>query len=165
MQQIKDVGFSTQEIEKIVRIKDMFETDSMVEEDQFLNDRKDFLNFIKEYEKRRGYKCEEYFPELIYHSWKNFLSYLYLLFFTSLIPIYFLLHYLTLHHQITQYRTVCHYILSFRVLNNHTKLRRAATIQDLTVPYDIKKSHNSKFYFQKMTKYSKEFHLWFFLLF
>jgi hypothetical protein len=24
----------------------------------------DFLNFIKEYEKRRGMKCEEYFPEL-----------------------------------------------------------------------------------------------------
>ena len=63
-QDINDVGFSTKEIEKITRIKEMFVTDAGSPERTFERCKLDFLNFIKEYEKRRGMKCEEYFPEL-----------------------------------------------------------------------------------------------------
>jgi hypothetical protein len=63
-QDINDVGFSTKEIEKITRIKEMFVTDATSPERTFERCKLDFLNFIKEYEKRRGMKCEEYFPEL-----------------------------------------------------------------------------------------------------
>lgn len=62
---IKDVGFSTKEIEKITRIKDMFVSDANSEEISFERLQKDFIDFIKEYERRRGMKCEEYYPELI----------------------------------------------------------------------------------------------------
>jgi hypothetical protein len=64
-QVIEDVGFSTKEIEKITRIKEMFLTDAEINEDLFYKQKKDFLKFIKEYEVRRGLKCEEYYPELI----------------------------------------------------------------------------------------------------
>jgi hypothetical protein len=63
-QDINDVGFSTKEIEKITRIKEMFVTDAESPERTFERCKLDFLNFIREYEKRRGMKCEEYFPEL-----------------------------------------------------------------------------------------------------
>jgi hypothetical protein len=63
-QTIDDVGFSTKEIEKITRIKDMFIADSEVKTDMFPREKKDFLNFIREYERRRRYNCEEFFPEL-----------------------------------------------------------------------------------------------------
>lgn len=63
-QRKEDVGFSTQEIEKITRIKDIFISDSLIEEDPFRKDKKDFLNFINEYEIRRGYNCLEFYPEL-----------------------------------------------------------------------------------------------------
>ena len=63
-QTIDDVGFSTKEIEKITRIKDMFISDEGIDDDQFRVSRLDFVNFIAEYEKRRGLKCEKYFPEL-----------------------------------------------------------------------------------------------------
>ena len=64
-QKIEDVGFSTQEIEKSSRIKDIFISDYDIDIKSFDKDKKDFLNFIKEYEKRRGYKVEEFYPELI----------------------------------------------------------------------------------------------------
>jgi hypothetical protein len=32
---------------------------------EFAQHKKDFYNFINEYEKRRKYKCTEYYPELI----------------------------------------------------------------------------------------------------
>jgi hypothetical protein len=63
-QEIGDVGFSTKEIEKIIRIKDIFVSDYELESNAFDSDKKDLLNFVKEYEVRRGYKVEEYFPEL-----------------------------------------------------------------------------------------------------
>jgi MoaA/NifB/PqqE/SkfB family radical SAM enzyme len=63
-QDINDVGFSIKEIEKITRIKEMFVTDAESPIRTFERCKLDFLNFIKEYEKRRGMKCEEYFPEL-----------------------------------------------------------------------------------------------------
>jgi hypothetical protein len=65
MQQISDVGFSLQEIEKIIRLKEIFTHDHNLEDNSFDKDKKDFYNFIIEYDKRRNYKCEEYFPELI----------------------------------------------------------------------------------------------------
>ena len=59
-----DIGFSVQEIEKISRIRDIFITDYETDIRLFDKDKKDFAEFIKEYEKRRGMKCEEYYPEL-----------------------------------------------------------------------------------------------------
>jgi hypothetical protein len=59
-----DVGFSTKEIEKITRIKDMFVSDANSEERTFNREKKDLLKFIREYDRRRGMVCEEYFPEL-----------------------------------------------------------------------------------------------------
>ena len=63
-QTIEDVGFSTQEIEKIVRLRDIFVTDYETEMSLFDDNKKDFLKFIKEYEVRRGMNCQEYYPEL-----------------------------------------------------------------------------------------------------
>jgi hypothetical protein len=63
-QTIDDVGFSTKEIEKVKRIKDIFVSDYLVDESTFDQDKKDLLKFIKEYEIRRGMNCEEYYPEL-----------------------------------------------------------------------------------------------------
>jgi len=59
-----DIGFSVQEIEKISRIRDIFITDYETDIRLFDKDKRDFLEFIKEYEKRRGMNCAEYYPEL-----------------------------------------------------------------------------------------------------
>jgi hypothetical protein len=64
MQNINDVGFSTQEIEKISRIKDIFIADTNLDNDLFNKDKMDFYKFIIEYEVRRGMNCVEYYPEL-----------------------------------------------------------------------------------------------------
>lgn len=63
-QNIDDVGFSTQEIEKISRIKDIFVSDLDLDDELFEKDRKDLYDFTIEYKKRRGYDCSEYYPEL-----------------------------------------------------------------------------------------------------
>lgn len=65
MQEITDVGFSLQEIEKITRIRDIFIADYETDSKLFDKDKLDFVKFIREYEIRRGYVCEEYFPELV----------------------------------------------------------------------------------------------------
>jgi len=62
-QSIEDVGFSTKEIEKITRIKEIFITDSN-SDISFEKEKKDFVKFIDEYKIRRGMDCEEYYPEL-----------------------------------------------------------------------------------------------------
>jgi len=62
-QSIDDVGFSTKEIEKITRIKEIFITDSN-SDISFEKEKKDFVKFIDEYKIRRGMDCEEYYPEL-----------------------------------------------------------------------------------------------------
>jgi hypothetical protein len=62
-QTIDDVGFSTKEIEKITRIKDLFISDSK-SDISFDDNKRDFVMFIDEYEKRRGLNCKEYYPEL-----------------------------------------------------------------------------------------------------
>ena len=59
-----DIGFSVQEIEKISRIRDIFITDYETDIRLFDKDKRDFAEFIKEYEKRRGMNCAEYYPEL-----------------------------------------------------------------------------------------------------
>ena len=63
-QKITDVGFSTQEIEKISRIKDIFIADYSTDIKSFDVNKKDFLQFIREYEIRRGLHCESIYPEL-----------------------------------------------------------------------------------------------------
>ena len=63
-QTIDDVGFSTKEIEKITRIKEIFLTDSN-SDISFEKEKRDFVDFIDEYKVRRGMDCEEYYPELI----------------------------------------------------------------------------------------------------
>jgi MoaA/NifB/PqqE/SkfB family radical SAM enzyme len=60
----EDVGFSIKEIEKISRIKDIFVADKESDRD-YEQQKKDFVNFIKQYEYRRGMRCEDYYPELI----------------------------------------------------------------------------------------------------
>lgn len=64
LQEITDVGFSAQEIEKISRIKDIFIADYLIDNKEFNKDRIDLYNFVNEYEKRRGFKCVKFFPEL-----------------------------------------------------------------------------------------------------
>lgn len=63
-QKIEDVGFSTQEIEKIARIKDIFVADYDTNINKFDKDKKDLLNFVNEYKVRRNLDVNEYFPEL-----------------------------------------------------------------------------------------------------
>ena len=65
MQEKTDVGFSTQEIEKITRLRDMFIADYETNLKLFETDKKDFVKFIRQYEMRRGLVCEQYYPELI----------------------------------------------------------------------------------------------------
>ena len=65
MQEKTDVGFSTQEIEKITRLRDMFIADYETNPKLFETDKKDFVKFIRQYEMRRGLVCEQYYPELI----------------------------------------------------------------------------------------------------
>lgn len=63
-QEITDVGFSIKEIEKITRIKDMFLTDENSPDITFEKNHIDFINFIRQYELRRGYRFEDYYPEM-----------------------------------------------------------------------------------------------------
>jgi hypothetical protein len=63
-QTIDDVGFSTKEIEKIARIKDIFENETDIDEASVKQSKKDLLSFVKQYEVRRNYNIDEYFPEL-----------------------------------------------------------------------------------------------------
>jgi MoaA/NifB/PqqE/SkfB family radical SAM enzyme len=63
-QEKTDVGFSTQEIEKIARLRDLFVSDYDRDIKEFDNDKKDFIKFIRQYELRRGLVCEQYYPEL-----------------------------------------------------------------------------------------------------
>ena len=65
MQEKTDVGFSTQEIEKITRLRDMFIADYETNPKLFETDKKDFVKFIRQYEMRRGLVCEQYYPELV----------------------------------------------------------------------------------------------------
>lgn len=64
LQEITDVGFSTQEIEKIKRIKDIFISDYNNDEMLFKEDKVNFYNFVKEYERRRNVDCLDVYPEL-----------------------------------------------------------------------------------------------------
>ena len=45
MQEIKDVGFSLQEIEKISRLRDIFISDSELDSNSFNKDKLDFVKF------------------------------------------------------------------------------------------------------------------------
>jgi len=63
-QKIDDVGFSTQEIEKISRIRDIFVADYDTNINNFDKDKKDLLNFVNEYKIRRKLDVNDYFPEL-----------------------------------------------------------------------------------------------------
>lgn len=63
-QSVLDVGFSMKEIEKLTRIKDIFISDANSKDRVFHREQQDFLKFIREYEKRRHVKCEDFFPEL-----------------------------------------------------------------------------------------------------
>lgn len=68
---ITDTGFTIKEIDKIVRIKDIFVKDGLLDDLNFEQQRKDFVKFVDEYEKRRNLKCENYFPELKYFIDQN----------------------------------------------------------------------------------------------
>jgi organic radical activating enzyme len=64
MQDVEDVGFSTQEIEKVSRLRDIFISDKNSHDDNLYQHKIDLYNFVKQYESRRGLKVEEYYPEL-----------------------------------------------------------------------------------------------------
>lgn len=64
MQNVSDVGFSTQEIEKISRLKDIFTSDKNLDDSSLLQHKLDLNTFVKQYEKRRGLKVLEVYPEL-----------------------------------------------------------------------------------------------------
>jgi hypothetical protein len=64
MQNVEDVGFSTQEIEKISRLRDIFMSDKKLHDNNLSQHKLDLYNFVKQYESRRGLKVEEYYPEL-----------------------------------------------------------------------------------------------------
>jgi hypothetical protein len=64
MQNVKDVGFSTQEIEKVSRLKDIFVSDKNVDDSTLLQHKLDLNTFVKQYESRRGLKVLEIYPEL-----------------------------------------------------------------------------------------------------
>lgn len=64
MQNVEDVGFSTQEIEKISRLRDIFVADKKSHDNKLSQHKLDLYNFVKQYESRRGLKVEEYYPEL-----------------------------------------------------------------------------------------------------
>lgn len=61
---ISDTGFTLKEIDKVTRLKDIFVKDSLLDDLSFDKQRKDFVAFIDEYEKRRNVKMEDYFPQL-----------------------------------------------------------------------------------------------------
>lgn len=64
MQNVGDVGFSTQEIEKISRLKDIFISDKNLDDSTLLQHKLDLNTFVKQYESRRGLKVLEIYPEL-----------------------------------------------------------------------------------------------------
>jgi organic radical activating enzyme len=64
MQNVEDVGFSTQEIEKVSRLRDIFISDKKLHDNDLYQHKTDLYNFVKQYETRRGLKVEEYYPEL-----------------------------------------------------------------------------------------------------
>jgi organic radical activating enzyme len=64
MQNVKDVGFSTQEIEKVSRLKDIFTSDKDFDDSTLLQHKIDLNTFVKQYESRRGLKVLEVYPEL-----------------------------------------------------------------------------------------------------
>jgi hypothetical protein len=64
MQNVTDVGFSTQEIEKVSRLKDIFISDQNLNDSELLQHKIDLNTFVKQYETRRGMKVLEVYPEL-----------------------------------------------------------------------------------------------------
>lgn len=64
MQNVNDVGFSTQEIEKVSRLKDIFISDQNLNDSELLQHKIDLNTFVKQYETRRGMKVLEVYPEL-----------------------------------------------------------------------------------------------------
>jgi organic radical activating enzyme len=67
---ISDTGFQSKEIEKLVRLKDVFVADEL-SEISFENDMEDFKKYIEEYDKRRGTDFKKTFPlmwEWIYEN-------------------------------------------------------------------------------------------------
>ena len=64
MKGVEDVGFSTQEIEKVSRLRDIFISDKKLHDNDLYQHKIDLYNFVKQYETRRGLKVEEYYPEL-----------------------------------------------------------------------------------------------------
>jgi hypothetical protein len=64
MQTVQDVGFSTQEIEKVSRLKDIFVSDKNSDDSSLLQHKIDLNTFVKQYELRRGLKVLEVYPEL-----------------------------------------------------------------------------------------------------
>jgi hypothetical protein len=64
MQTVEDVGFSTQEIEKVSRLRDIFASDKNSDDSSLLQHKIDLNTFVKQYELRRGLKVLEIYPEL-----------------------------------------------------------------------------------------------------
>jgi hypothetical protein len=64
MQTVEDVGFSTQEIEKVSRLRDIFVSDKNSDDSSLLQHKIDLNTFVKQYELRRGLKVLEIYPEL-----------------------------------------------------------------------------------------------------
>jgi organic radical activating enzyme len=64
MQTVEDVGFSTQEIEKVSRLRDIFVSDKNSDDSSLLQHKIDLNTFVKQYELRRGLKVLEVYPEL-----------------------------------------------------------------------------------------------------
>jgi organic radical activating enzyme len=64
MQTVQDVGFSTQEIEKVSRLKDIFVSDKNSDDSSLLQHKIDLNTFVKQYESRRGLKVLEIYPEM-----------------------------------------------------------------------------------------------------
>ncbi len=64
IQNVNDVGFSTQEIEKVSRLKDIFISDQNLNDSELLQHKIDLNTFVKQYETRRGMKVLEVYPEL-----------------------------------------------------------------------------------------------------
>ncbi len=64
VQTVTDVGFSIQEIEKVSRLRDIFISDKNVDDSTFTQHKEDLNNFVKQYEKRRGLKVLEIYPEM-----------------------------------------------------------------------------------------------------
>jgi MoaA/NifB/PqqE/SkfB family radical SAM enzyme len=64
MQTVEDVGFSTQEIEKVSRLRDIFVSDKNSDDSSLLQHKIDLNTFVKQYESRRGLKVLDIYPEM-----------------------------------------------------------------------------------------------------